>query len=61
MRVPVLAAAHIAQKVVLVVVRIGEVPAALEGPHVLEVVHCSPAVAWYASSSILGTIRRRHS
>ena len=54
---PVLVAAQIAQKVVLVVLRIGEGPAAREGPPTLEVVHCSPAVAWYASSSVLGATR----
>ena len=55
--VPVLVAAQIAQKVVLVVPRIGEGHAALEMPPALEVVHCLPAVAWYASLPVLGAVR----
>ena len=55
--VPVLAAAHIVQKVVLVVPRIGKGPGVLAWAPALEVVSCSPAVAWLASTPVLGVVR----
>ena len=55
--VPVLAAAHTVQKVVLVVPRIEEGPAVLAWAPALEVVNCLPAVAWLASPPVLGVVR----
>ena len=55
--VPVLAAAHTVQKVVRVVPRIGEGLAVLAWEPALEVVNYLPAVAWLASTPVLGVVR----